>query len=343
MSYVPLLWAILSALLFGASTPAAKVLLGEVGPVTLAGLLYIGAAAFSAAFARRGGSNAARGSFRNLALLGGAVLAGGVLGPVAMLYGVSRAPASTSALWLNLETPATALLGAAFFREHLSRRGWSAVALVSVGSVVLAAPAGFALAPAALLLLAACLCWGLDNNLTALIDGFTPAQSTFVKGLVAGLVNLTLGRVLGEPWPSLPVMAGAVVVGTLAYGASLVLYVGAAQHLGATRSQMAFATAPIFGVLLSWTALSEPVLATQLLAGCLMTIGVWLGAIDAHTHRHGHEKTRHTHWHRHDDGHHDHDHEHMPRLGWHVHEHEHAVFEHEHEHRSDLHHRHPHG
>lgn len=341
-SHAPLLGCLLAAALFGSSTPAAKVLLDGVGPVTLAGLFYLGAAAFASLFVRPRQVRVPR-SARNLGLLGGAVLAGGVVGPIAMLLGVKLAPAATSALWLNLETPATALLGLLLFREHLTPRGWAAVVVVTGASVLLAAPGGFALAPAALLFVLACAAWGLDNNLTALVDGFTPAESTFAKGLGAGLVNLGLAAGIGEAWPPAALVAGALAVGALAYGASLILYVGAAQHLGATRSQLVFATAPFFGVALAWTALGEPVATTQLAAACLMALGVVAGARDRHVHRHVHPAVRHIHWHRHDDGHHGHAHKRLPLLGWHAHEHEHEVVEHAHAHRSDLHHRHAHG
>lgn len=342
MNRAPLLWCLVAAVLFGASTPAAKALLDSMGPLTLAGALYLGAAAFSVLFARRGGTQHPQRSRRDLTLLLGAVVFGGVLGPTAMLTGVRWAPAATGALWLNLETPATAFLGVLFFREHLTRRGWAGVLLVSLASVLLAAPEHFTLAPAALFFLLACMCWGLDNNLTALIQCYTPAQSTFLKGLLAGTVNLLLATLVGEVLPSGVAFATAFLVGTLCYGASLILYVASAQHLGATRSQLVFASAPFAGVVLSWVFLREPITSAQLATGLLMGVGVLWGTNDTHRHTHRHEPTRHRHWHRHDDGHHNHSHERLPLMGWHEHEHEHEPLEHEHPHRSDLHHRHPH-
>jgi drug/metabolite transporter (DMT)-like permease len=342
MHQSPVVWCLLAAALFGESTPASKFLLGDIGPMTLAGLLYLGAGLFAIPFSRRGGSPQARRSHKNLLCLAGAVLAGGVAGPLLMLSGLSLSPAASASLWLNLETPATAVLSVMFFREHLDRRGWIAAIIVTVASVVLAAPQSFALAPAALLLLAGCTCWALDNNLTALIDGWTPAQSALLKGLVAGSINLMLAALVGEPFPPLAHALRTLGVGTLGYGASLVLYVAAAQHLGATRSQMAFATAPLFGVLLAWTLLAEAVLAIQVVCGAMMAFGVWLSVGDAHVHRHRHEAIAHTHWHRHDDGHHNHSHDGMPLFGWHIHEHTHEAMEHEHLHRPDLHHRHQH-
>ena len=340
----PVLWCLAAAALFGASTPASKLLLDDaLGPFTLAGLLYLGAGLATLPFALRGGSAARRRDPANLRRLLGAVLFGGVLGPVALLAGLKLAPAASVSLWLNLETPATALLAWVFFRENLGARAWAANALVVAAGVALAAPAGFSLAPAALLVAVAAVCWGLDNNFTAVIDGWTPAQTTAVKGLVAGAVNLGLGVAVEGGLPSAPVVIGALGVGALAYGASIVLYIRGAQQLGATRSQMIFSTAPFLGVAVAWGLLGEPVQAAQLGAAALLVGALALLLTDKHGHVHRHSALTHTHAHRHDDGHHDHVHPGLPVEAWHTHEHAHGAVEHTHPHQPDLHHRHRHG
>lgn len=339
----PVAWCLLSAALFGASTPTSKLLLdGQVGPLTLAGLLYLGAGVATAPFALSGGSAARRRDPTNLRRLAGAVLFGGLLGPVALLIGLRTAPSASVSLWLNLETTATAVLAWAFFRENLGGLGWLANGLVVVAGVLLAAPEGFGFAPSALLVALACVCWGLDNNLTAVIDGYTPAQITVAKGLVAGGVNLALGLTLESSRPSAGVVAAAMVVGALAYGASIVLYIRGAQQLGATRSQMIFATAPFLGTGTAWLLLGEPVLLAQLGAAGLMVVALALLLTDRHEHEHRHEAVRHTHAHRHDDDHHGHSHPDLPPEAWHTHEHEHPPVVHSHPHVPDLHHRHRH-
>ncbi len=342
----PTLWCLVAALLFGASTPVAKVLLDGLGPFTLAGLLYLGAALAVLPVAFSGGSLTLATGRRNLLLLGGAVVFGGIIGPLLLLLSLQRASAASVSLWLNLETVGTALLAWLFFKEDMGARTWLAVALVLAGGVVLALPPESSTLVAVALITGAALCWGLDNNLTSLIDGFTPAQSTLVKGSVAGTINLALGlRIEGLPSLDVPgakLLAAALAVGGLGYGASLVLYVRGAQHLGATRSQLIFAAAPFFGLLLSWITLGEQVQFVQLLAGALMASGIALMLFTPHSHHHIHEAMRHTHSHRHDDGHHDHVHEDLPRSHRHTHEHEHEPSEHNHPHRPDLHHRHEH-
>jgi len=340
--WLPVGWCLVSAALFGASTPACKVLLAEVGPLILAGLLYLGAALATVPFARVGGSAARRADRANVRRLLGAVVFGGILGPVALLVGLQSAPAASTALWLNLETTATAVLAWAFFRENLGLRGWLANGLVVVAGGLLAVPEGFAVAPAAGWVALACVCWGIDNNLTAVIDGYTPEQTTVAKGLVAGAVNLSLGLAVGGALPAWPTLLGALAVGALAYGASIVLYIRGAQQLGATRSQMIFATAPFLGVGAAWWVVGESVLPIQVAAAALMAIALAVLLLDRHEHEHEHPAQTHTHAHRHDDGHHDHTHPDLAPEVWHTHEHVHRPVRHRHPHVPDVHHRHGH-
>jgi drug/metabolite transporter (DMT)-like permease len=259
-----------------------------------------------------------------------------------LLFGLRAADASSVALWLNFELAATALLGVALFREHLGVLGWSGVVAALAGASVLSLPHGTAGVLAGGFVLLACLCWGFDNHLTALIDGLTPSQSTFWKGLVAGTTNLTIGT-LATPLELSPATIGAaLVVGALAYGASIALYISAAQSLGATRAQIVFATAPFFGVLLAVLVLGDAFGWEHALAGALFVLGIVLFMFERHSHLHRHEPMEHEHEHRHDDGHHDHEHPGLPSSTRHSHVHRHEAQEHAHPHLPDLHHRHGH-
>jgi drug/metabolite transporter (DMT)-like permease len=338
----PILWCLLAAALFGASTPATKPLLGGLSPLLLAGVLYLGAAIAVAPWAFRGLPGLRGVDRKNLTRLFGAVVFGGVLGPVLLITGLSMSSAASVSLWLNLETVATALLARFFFNEHFARSTWLAVGLVVAGSVLLSPSspkAGVAMGFVAL----ACIAWGLDNNFTAIIDRFTPAQITFAKGLIAGGVNLGLGF-LFDPTPAAAwAFASGLIVGALSYGASLLLYVAGAQQLGATRAQLVFSTAPAWGLGLAWFALGEKLEAVHGVAAAMMAVAIWLWHRERHDHLHRHSSVTHRHFHRHDDGHHDHEHETPVAPGtWHSHEHTHQEQEHSHPHRPDLHHRHEH-
>lgn len=338
----PVIQCLAAAALFGASTPALKVLLGSTDPLALSGLLYLGAAVAVSPFAIHSGLPHGRLRSRSFARLAGVVLFGGVLGPVLLLTGLSRVPAASAALWLNLEPVATGVLAWAFFREHLPGRVWLAMTLVFGASVIVVGPSRFEVGPPALLIALACLCWGIDNNLTALIDGLTPAQTTMAKGLVAGSFNLGLALLLGRGSLSVRVVALALVVGALGYGLSLMFYISGAQQLGAGRSQMIFSTASFWGLLITWTLLSEPMLWTQAVACGVMLVALWLLHTERHEHEHIHEEVTHRHWHVHDDGHHEHVHPRLPSWVGHNHEHTHGPVTHTHPHQPDLQHRHGH-
>lgn len=331
---------LVAAVLFGAATPVSKVLLGDVGPLTLSGLLYAGAALATLPFALwRGGWK--RPSRANGLRLAGAVIGGGAIAPVLLLAGLARASSAGSvSLWLNLETAATALLSWAFFREHLGARVWGAVAFLTGAGALLSIgePAG-TLVPAALVC-GACVCWGLDNNLSALIDGFTAEQTTCIKGVFAGSVNLALGFLLEPNPPSTKTIVVSLLVGTLAYGASIVLHIVGSQQLGATRAQVIFSANPFVGLVLAWAWLGEPVRSVQLVAVAVTVGGLWLLQAAKHDHAHAHPSLKHTHLHRHDDGHHGHTHPGLPPDAEHTHEHAHDEVKHAHPHVPDLHHRH---
>lgn len=338
----PVVAALAAALLFGASTPLAKALLSSLGPFTLAGLLYVGASIGALPFAFRGGSPELRRDPRQRRLLGFAVIFGGGIAPVLLLAGLRAAPAASVSLWLNTEVVATALLAWTLFHEDLDRRTVLAGGLVLAGGIALAAPEGAAGWKAGALVAGACVCWGMDNNLTALVSGFTPAQTTVAKGLIAGSVNLLIGLSLGQHLPGVGRVLAALAVGAVCYGFSIMLYIFGAQQLGATRSQLLFATSPFLGVILAWTLFHERIQLAQLTAAPCIAAGLYFMLTARHSHEHSHESLAHTHSHRHDDDHHTHVHPGLPAWVRHTHPHEHAPVTHTHEHLPDLHHRHQH-
>ena len=345
MNRRPLISAVLAALLFGAATPAGKVLLKSIPPLHLAGLLYLGAAMGVLPLIIRERSFSKPWKLDNVTLgrLIGAIFSGGVLGPVCLLLGLKYASATSVSLWLNLELIATALLGYYVFREHISTYGWFAVAGMILASFILSVSGTHAGLRAGFLVALACVFWGIDNHLTALICGISPAQVTFWKGLSAGLFNLSLGAGLERAVFSPRQGVYAVVVGLFSYGLSIVLYVGSAQQIGPTRSQIVFSSAPFFGALLAVTVLREPFLLPQMIATLVMILSLLVLFVDHHSHMHHHETVDHQHWHRHDDLHHDHSHAfEAPRDVFHTHRHVHESVRHKHTHWPDQNHRHTH-
>lgn len=191
-------------------------------------------------------------------------------------------------------------------------------------------------------MLGACLCWGIDNNLTRAVAHNDPVWLAAVKGAVAGPVNLTLALVLGAQLPDGPAVGGAAAVGALSYGVSLVLFISALASLGSARAGAYFAVAPFFGAILA-LAFGEPFTWTLAAAAALMGAGITLHLTEHHDHEHAHPAVTHDHWHNHDDGHHSHTHD--PALAAalrHSHEHTHPAIEHTHPHYPDADHRHDH-
>lgn len=340
----PIGLALISAMLFGAATPASKALLNGLSAFQLAGLLYLGAALGVLAILIRNKTWRPpwKMTKRNQKLLLGAVSFGGIAGPVLLLLGLSLASAASVSMWLNLEMVATAILGRFIFHDHLGKFGWFGVAGIVLSGVLLSIGEGTAGIWAGLLLAGACVSWGLDNHFTALIDGMPPSQSTFWKGIVAGTVNLVIGLILQPFSASSMVTIGALIVGILSYGASITLYISSAQGLGATRAQMFFASAPFFGVALSAIVLGETISTIQIISATILAISLTFLFRDQHQHPHTHEATAHEHSHRHDDDHHTHEHPDLPASTRHSHWHEHEHTEHAHPHWPDLHHRHEH-
>ena len=335
--------ALLSAVLFGVSTPFAKVLLGDVSPWLLAGLLYCGSGIGLWVFrlVRRPARIPLRRS--EVAPLVGAVVAGGVVAPVLLMAGLSRMPASGASLLLNAEAVFTALLAWVVFREHVDRRIVLGMLAIVAGAAVLSVPSGVQLGTPlpALAVLGACLCWGLDNNLTRKVALNDATWLAAVKGAVAGPINLLLALLLGARLPGAVAVTGAMALGFVAYGLSLVLFIYALSAVGTARTGAYFAVAPFVGAFVA-IALGEAVTRPLVMAGALMGFGVWLHLTERHAHEHTHEAIEHTHWHTHD-VHHQHEHaEPVPPGTWHTHAHVHEPITHAHPHYPDAHHRHSH-
>ena len=337
-----------AAVLFGASTPLAKLLLGDLDPVLLAGLLYAGSGLglglwWLARRVRGGAQGEAPLRRPDLPWLAGAVLSGGVLGPLLLMWGLAATPAATASLLLNLEGVLTAALAWLVFRENVDRRVFLGMVAIVAGGVLLSwtqAPTGVPWG--ALAIAGACACWAIDNNLTRHVSAGDPVQIAAIKGGTAGAINLGLAAMLGSAMPPLPPAFAAGAIGLAGYGISLVLFVLALRHLGTARTGAYFATAPFLGATLSLVLFPGMPGPAFWVAGALMALGVWLHVSEVHAHEHDHEALAHAHRHVHDE-HHRHEHD----FDWdgaepHSHPHEHAPLRHSHPHYPDLHHRHDH-
>jgi drug/metabolite transporter (DMT)-like permease len=334
--------ALASAVLFGASVPLSKLLLGSVDPWLLAGLLYLGAGLGLAAVRAIGTPAEAKLSRADLPWLALVVATGGVLGPLLLLFGLARTDAAGAALLLNLEGLATMGLAWVAFRENVDRRLLLGAAAILTGAVVLSWQGHASFRWGAVLVAGACLCWGIDNNLTRRLSAADPVQIAMIKGLAAGTVNTALAWAGGAALPPARLALAVGLVGFLGYGISLALFVLALRWLGAARTGAYFSSAPFVGALLAIPLLHEAPTAQLWIAGALMGVGLWLHVSERHEHDHAHPELEHAHRHRHD-AHHQHAHAPETPAGEpHTHPHRHARLLHRHPHYPDLHHRHLH-
>lgn len=342
--------ALLAGILFGASTPLAKRLIQDLDPWMLAGLLYLGSGLGLGAYralryAMRDG-RATEASLRGAHRwwLAAAIVAGGLVAPVLMMYGLKRTAGSTASLLLNLEGVFTTLIAWFVFQENFDRRIALGVLAITAGAVLLSAGAaarwGSVIGPMAIA--GACLAWALDNNLTRKVALSDVTFIAMLKGLVAGSVNIALATALGASWPRLNAVLDAGAIGLAGYGISLVLFVLALRHLGTARTGAYFSIAPFAGALIAVVFLNEPVTIQLVSAGVLMGVGLWLHLSERHEHEHTHERVTHDHRHVHDI-HHQHHHDAKDAgMEPHSHVHAHEPLRHRHSHYPDEHHRHVH-
>lgn len=345
----PLIYVLVSAALFGISPPLAKLLVKNIPPIALAGLLYLGAfAGLSLYSVIRGIVSTESVRATNLKKsdfpwLFGAILSGGVIAPICLMFGLDRISGFTTSLLLNLEGIFTAIIAVIFFRENVGKRLWLALLCMTVAGVFLTwdSSQGKFNFSGPLLVTLSMICWGIDNNLTRNISTRNPMQIARVKGFVSGLISISLAYVLGMDIKWDLSIFYALLLGSFSYGISLVFFIMALEGLGSFRTGIFFSLAPFIGAVTSLILLQEWIGWVMFPAIMLTVAGVWLISTEKHLHLHLHEEEIHTHLHIQKDIHHIHDHTGIVREQ-HIHEHKHVEENHVHSHWPDTHHRHGH-
>jgi drug/metabolite transporter (DMT)-like permease len=346
----PLLYAIISAVLFGVSSPLSKLLLGDIPPVALAGLLYLGAFAglsiYSLATWKKAGTGANKAApleKKDWPWLLGATLAGGIIAPISMMLGLNLISGFSTSLLLNMEGVCTAIIAVIVFKENAGRNLWIALLCMTAAGVFLSWDTSQSkfnvLGP--LLIVLATFCWGIDNNLTRQISEKSPLQITMIKGLIAGTVSLSAALILNQSVPLDISILYALLLGAFSVGISLVFFIKALKGLGASRTGTFFSTGPFVGAIASLIIFKNWNEWIIIPAFLFMAAGMWFIFNERHVHTHLHPFVTHIHSHRHDDLHHTH--EHQPLVsGTHTHAHTHPELSHTHVHWPDTHHRHAH-
>lgn len=341
--------ALFSAILFGASTPLAKLFINDVNPILLAGLLYLGSGIGLLLIRiikdlKWQKTNLLK---KDWLWFIGSIIFGGILAPIFLMLGLENTQASMASLLLNFESVLTALLAWIVFKEHTDKKIILGMGLIVIGGVLLSFPSSLSLTRffGSLMIICACLFWAIDNNLTRNISNGDALFIAGFKGLIAGIVNVLIALFFIKAQLPLSFQIGYIMlIGFFGFGVSLVLFVLALRGLGTARTGAYFSTAPFIGALIAIIILGESSSFLFWIAAGLMAVGVWLHLSETHQHEHTHEPLYHSHKHVHDK-HHKHDHDFL----WdensdkaHTHPHQHERLKHSHPHYPDIHHRHRH-
>ncbi|WP_051280379.1 DMT family transporter [Anaerovorax odorimutans] len=340
-------FAILAALLYGISSPVSKVLLVEIPPTLMAALLYLGAGIGMLGVnlykvATKKEQLEARMTVKEMPFIVGMIVLD-MAAPIFLMLGLTMTTSSNASLLNNFEIVATSLIALFIFKETIGKRMWLAIILITISSMILSVSdfSSLSFSFGSLFVLLACISWGFENNCTRMLSLKDPLQIVVIKGFGSGLGSLIISFALNESTYNWLYIVYTLLLGFVAYGLSIFLYIKAQRELGAARTSAYYAMAPFIGVVISWIFLNEPITTTFILALLIMLTGTYFAVSEDHNHRHVHLEEVHNHKHNHYDGHHNHTHD-YEITGEHFHEHTHERIEHSHAHLPDLHHRHSH-
>lgn len=345
------IWAISAAIsaaaLYGISAPVSKLLLTSLSPSLMAALLYLGAGTgmliLKTFRSLRHKQKMEAGMTKNeIPYIIGMILLD-IAAPILLMLGLGMTTSANAALLNNFEIVATSLIALLVFKEAVGKRMWLAILLITVASCILTLQdiSGFTFSSGSVLIILACICWGFENNCTRMLSMKDPIQIVIVKGFGSGTGALIITAISGQRKSNLLFIVLTMLLGFVAYGLSIFLYIHAQRELGAARTSAYYAAAPFIGVFISWVVFRDGLTLNFLAALVIMLAGSFLAATEVHKHMHKHDATTHEHKHNHGDGHHNHIHE-DGFTGEHSHLHTHEAIIHNHPHTPDLHHDHSH-
>ena len=292
----PVLYAFLAAVFYAVNVPVSKILLRDVDPTMMAALLYLGAGVgigILALLNKKDRERSERLSKKDFPFVVGMIVLD-IAAPVLLMFGISRGTSANASLLGNFEIVATAVIALFIFRETVSKRLWAAIALITVSSILLSfeETESFHFSTGSLLVLAATVCWGFENNCTRNISSKNTYEIVVLKGIFSGLGALVIALIKRENVPEIGYAAAALLLGFASYGLSIFLYVRAQRSLGAAKTSAYYAAAPFVGVFLSFVLLKEQLTWIYLSALAVMITGTVLVVADTliryHVHSHQH-------------------------------------------------------
>ena len=205
-----------------------------------------------------------------------------IAAPILLMIGLKMTTAANASLLNNFEIVATSVIALAIFHERISPRLWLAIGLVCLSSAILSVEdaSSFSFSYGSIFVLLVCVCWGLENNCTRMLSQSDPVEIVIIKGFGSGTGSLLISLAVGERFFSLPYILGAMALGFVAYGLSIVFYIYAQRYLGAVKTSAYYALAPFIGVGLSIVIFRQLPGLTFFIALAIMAVGTYFASTD---------------------------------------------------------------
>ena len=288
-----ILYALLAAVFYAINVPVSKILLANVGETTMAALLYLGAGigiSLLSLFMKEDRTNSEKLTKKDFPYVIGMIVLD-IAAPIFLMLGISHGTSSNASLLGNFEIVATTIIALVVFRETVSKRLWIAIGLITLSSILLSfeGTESFSFSYGSLFVLAATICWGFENNCTRCISSKSTYEIVVLKGVFSGLGSLLIAFLKRETLPEFKYAAIALLLGFVAYGLSIFLYVRAQNVLGAAKTSAYYAVAPFVGAFLSFVFLREKLSWIYLAALIVMIAGSIMVVADTLLRSHSHE------------------------------------------------------
>ena len=329
--FMAVILALLAAIFYAINTPFSKVLLNKIPPTFMASFLYLGAGigvGIMYLFRSKNEDKYERLNKTDFPYTIGMTILD-IAAPVFLMIGINIGSVSNASLLGNFEIVATTLIALLIFKEKVTSKLWIAIGFITVSSIVLSieGAVSFQFSLGSLFVILATCCWGLENNCTRKISDKSTYEIVLLKGFFSGGCAFIVALILGERIPEIKYIIIALLLGFVAYGLSIFMYIRAQRDLGAAKTSAYYAVAPFVGTFLAFIVNGEKLTFTYFIGLVFMIIGSMFIVYDtmvkyhihshSHTIVHTHDGITHTHVVVHEHGHrhfaseeiHDHKHE----------------------------------
>ena len=281
---IAIIYAVAAAAFYALNVPCSKILLQNISPVFMAGLLYIGAGLgveILYLFNFKKEQKSERLDKNYLPYTIGMIFLD-IVAPILLMLGVKYGTSSNASLLGNFEIAATALIALIIFKEKVTWRLWLAILFITASSIILSFEniEGLNFSIGSLFVLGATICWGLENNCTRKLSSCDPLEIVLLKGIFSGIGSIVIGLVLGERLMNLWSVIAVMALGIVSYGLSIYFYVHAQRLLGAARTSAYYAVSPFIAAFLSILIFGQMPEVTYFIALMLMAVGAWYSSHD---------------------------------------------------------------